>query len=167
MPEASRILVIDLLGGIGDLLMLLPSIHALARCNPRAELAVLTHAPGTELLLEDPLVSSVVAAAPHEEAETVSTVLAAYDPDLVVSTTNHGDVPDRIRAHGCRSITNLWRDPPVNVRVGARYADILHAEGLVGQVDSTPSVFIRPNELVAARRTLASIHRRSGGRWVS
>ena len=48
--------MVDLLGGIGDLLMLLPAVHGLARRNPGARLRVLTHDPGMypkRLILED------------------------------------------------------------------------------------------------------------------
>ena len=57
-----RILVVDLLGGVGDLVMALPLVHALHRRHPGAELRVLTHAPGDELLRHDPAVSAVVRA---------------------------------------------------------------------------------------------------------
>lgn len=43
------ILVVDLLGGLGDLVLVLPAIHALARRHPGAALRVLTHEPGAEL----------------------------------------------------------------------------------------------------------------------
>ena len=65
-PHGVRdILVVDLLGGIGDLVMLLPSIHALTRRHPRAAVRVLTHAPGSVLLAADP---AVVEVAPRRRA---------------------------------------------------------------------------------------------------
>src|SRR4051812_49816949 len=61
-PRAGRILVVDLLGGIGDLVMVLPAVHALHPRHPRAELRVLTHAPRDELLRHDPALSAGVRA---------------------------------------------------------------------------------------------------------
>ena len=45
-PKANDILFVELLGGIGDVLIALPAIQALARSHPDAKLAVLTFAPG-------------------------------------------------------------------------------------------------------------------------
>ena len=60
MPDRFReILVVDLLGGLGDLCMVLPAVHALRRRNPAAALRVLTHAPGADLLRTDPAVTEV------------------------------------------------------------------------------------------------------------
>ncbi|WP_253860086.1 hypothetical protein [Actinoalloteichus caeruleus] len=55
-----RILVVDLLGGLGDLLMLLPSVHALARNHPGAEVHLLTHRPGDSLVEADEAVTAVL-----------------------------------------------------------------------------------------------------------
>lgn len=46
--QYQRILFIELLGGIGDLVIALPAIHAVARSHPKAHLTVLTFAPGGE-----------------------------------------------------------------------------------------------------------------------
>ena len=46
--RVADLLVVDLLGGIGDLVMLLPSLHGLARRHPGAAVRVLTHAPGAD-----------------------------------------------------------------------------------------------------------------------
>ena len=56
-----RILFVELLGGLGDLVIALPAIHALALSHPRAQVAVLTFAPGAELVEADPLVQRVTA----------------------------------------------------------------------------------------------------------
>ena len=55
-----RILVVELLGGFGDVLLVLPAVHALARSHPDAALTVLTFTPGDLLLAHDPLVTRVV-----------------------------------------------------------------------------------------------------------
>ena len=58
MPDRyGEILVVDLLGGIGDLLMVLPVVHGLARRNPGARLRVLTDEPGADLVRGDPAVT--------------------------------------------------------------------------------------------------------------
>nr|MBA3906241.1 glycosyl transferase [Pseudonocardiales bacterium] len=62
-----RILVVELLGGIGDLVMVLPSVHALARHHRGAALRVLTHAPGDTLLRFDPWVTEVHRVAKGQE----------------------------------------------------------------------------------------------------
>ncbi|MBD2103879.1 glycosyltransferase family 9 protein [Leptolyngbya sp. FACHB-261] len=56
----NRILFIDLLGGIGDVLIALSAIQALGRSYPEAQLTVLTFDPGCELLLGDPLIHQVI-----------------------------------------------------------------------------------------------------------
>ena len=51
MPDRNRILVVDLLGGLGDLVMALPVIHALHRRHPDARLRVLGHAADRTILV--------------------------------------------------------------------------------------------------------------------
>jgi ADP-heptose:LPS heptosyltransferase len=130
---ADRILVVDLLGGLGDLLLVLPAIHALAESHPNAALHVLTHAPGDELLDTDPAVTAVRTAVRGAEADAVAVALSELRPDLVVSTTRHSDIPNIVAAAGCRAITDLWRDPPPDQRIDERYLEILRAEGVIGQ----------------------------------
>jgi ADP-heptose:LPS heptosyltransferase len=130
------ILVVDLLGGLGDLLMLLPALHALARAHPNAELHVLTHRPGDALLATDPAVTGVDAVGKGAEAAGVADALTRLRPDLVVSTTRHSGIPELVAAHGCRAVTDLWRRPPDDELVGLRYLDILRDEGLIGAVSA-------------------------------
>lgn len=132
-PVADRILVVDLLGGLGDLLLILPSIHALAESHPHAALHVVTHAPGDELLTTDPTVTAVRSAARGAEADAVTAALTELRPDLVVSTTRHSGIPDLVAAAGRRAITDLWRDPPPDQRIAERYLEILRSEGVIGQ----------------------------------
>ena len=75
-PRPTRILVVDLLGGLGDLVMALPVIHALHRRHPDARLRVLTHPPGDVLLRHDPAVTTVVRA---ERGRERAAVLAELD----------------------------------------------------------------------------------------
>ncbi|XTZ16712.1 glycosyltransferase family 9 protein [Micromonospora echinospora] len=134
----AEILVVDLLGGIGDLLMLLPSIHGLARRNPDARLRVLTHDPGAGLLRVDPAVAEVRTPRhgwPGAERAAVVEALAARRPDLAVTTTRYDGIPDLLLASGARCVTDLWRRPPPDEPVGARYLRLLHAEGLLTRAD--------------------------------
>src|SRR3712207_8261444 len=55
-----QILFVELLGGLGDVLISLQAIQALARSYPEARLTVLTFEPGGELLENDPLIHEVV-----------------------------------------------------------------------------------------------------------
>lgn len=52
--DIREILFVELLGSIGDVLIALRAIHALARSHPAAEITVLTLPPGGELLQSDP-----------------------------------------------------------------------------------------------------------------
>lgn len=58
--QVRKILFVELLGGIGDALIALPAIQALARSHPAAELTVLTLPPGGELLESAPQNTRVV-----------------------------------------------------------------------------------------------------------
>jgi ADP-heptose:LPS heptosyltransferase len=55
-----QILFVELLGGLGDVIIALPAIHALKRSHPGASLTVLTFAPGRELISSDPLIDRVL-----------------------------------------------------------------------------------------------------------
>lgn len=144
-----RILVIDLLGGLGDLLLALPMVHALAAAHPNARLTVLTHAPGHELLAADDAVDEVRVAAAGAEATTVARVLAESRPDLVVSTTRHGGIPALVEATGVRSVTDLWRRPPADQRVDERYLRILREEAVIGPGEIDGAVRLTDAEIEA------------------
>jgi ADP-heptose:LPS heptosyltransferase len=151
VAEYERILVVDLLGGIGDLLMVLPAVHALARRHTGAALRVLTQEPGASLLATDPLVASVSA------SEDVSAELSGFDPDLVVSTTMHSGIPDLVRAHGCRAVTDLWRHPAPDERVADRYLRILRSEGLIDATHPGASPHLDASELDLGRRIVGDV----------
>ncbi len=51
-----KILFVELLGGLGDVLISLPAIQAFARTYPETHLTVLTFPPSGELLESDPFV---------------------------------------------------------------------------------------------------------------
>ncbi len=91
MADSYRdILVVELLGGIGDLIMTLPVVHGLARRNPGAVMRVITHEPGADLVRGDPAVTEVLVPRhdrPGAERDAVASALAARRPDLAVTTT--------------------------------------------------------------------------------
>ncbi|GAA4765387.1 glycosyltransferase family 9 protein [Actinomycetospora chibensis] len=163
-----RVLVIDLLGGLGDLIMVLPSVHALAEAHPDAELAVLTHAPGAPLLARDPAVGAVRTAEKHDERAAVEAALADLVPDLTVTTTRFDGIGDLVdadaAARGTRAVSNLWRRPPADELVGERYQRILAAEGVIAATIRPPRVVLDPAELAAGRHALTSAW---GPRWHS
>jgi ADP-heptose:LPS heptosyltransferase len=144
VPET---LVVDLLGGLGDLVMVLPAVHALAERH--GPVRVLTHAPGHVLLAADPAVAGVAVAEKGRERDAV---LAELDrgPDLVVSTTDHSGIGAAIRARAPRSVTDLWRRPPPDQPVAQRYVEILAAEGLVGGPYRPPVIRLTDAERAAA-----------------
>ncbi|GAA4777127.1 hypothetical protein GCM10023200_07410 [Actinomycetospora chlora] len=153
-----RILVIDLLGGLGDLIMVLPSVHALARAHPGAELTVLTHASGAPLLARDPAVAAVRTAEKHDECAAVKAALADLAPDLTVTTTRFDGIGDLVEAdaaaRGTRAVANLWRSPPIDELVGERYQRILAAEGVIADEVHPPRLVLGDDERAAGRDAL-------------
>ena len=160
----SRILVVELLGGFGDVLLVLPAVHALARSHPEAELTVLTFTPGDVLLAHDPLVARVVATSDHTDGVPRQVVEAELDAaeaegrayDLVVTTTTYDGIGDLCAARAPRAVTNLWRNPPAEERIDRRFLRLLVADGLVtpAYADQPLSVTLTDPELVAARARL-------------
>jgi glycosyl transferase family 9 (putative heptosyltransferase) len=156
-PRLRDILVVDLLGGIGDLVMLLPSIHALARRHPRAAVRVLTHAPGSVLLAADPAVVEVRTAEKGDERAAVVAELERRRFDLVVSTTRYDGIPAEIERRVPRSVTDLWRRPPPDELVSRRYLRILAAEGLVDGDYAPPRIHLTDAERAGGLRFLAEL----------
>ena len=152
-----ELLVVDLLGGIGDMVMLLPSIHALARSHVGAAVRVLTHAPGSVLLAADPAVAEVRTARKGHERAAVVAELERRRYDLVVSTTRYDHIPAEIERRVPRSVTDLWRRPPPDELVSRRYLRILTTEGLVDGGYTAPRVHLTPAEGAAGLRSLAEL----------
>src|SRR5918997_6219169 len=126
--DVREILVVELLGGLGDVLISLGAIQALARSYPEARLTVLTFPPGGELLEEDPLIHEVVYAPTpgparlHSTREAVEEMLARKDWDLVASDTSYDGIDGLIRNCGVPlTAANLWRAPPPRQRVGGGF----------------------------------------------
>lgn len=158
------------MGGIGDLIIALSAIHALGHTYPEAELSVLTFAPGGELLEDDPRIAQVLYANKDGPASSVQEVLnAAHDLsydlpyNLVVSDTNHSGIPELIKgygeANGAKAVTNLWRNPPDNERVGERFVRLLQHDKIVGEVETTPHLFVSEEARVEARASLTHLPR--------
>ncbi|MBV9921600.1 MAG: hypothetical protein JOY78_12205, partial [Pseudonocardia sp.] len=156
-PTVRDILVVDLLGGIGDLVMVLPSIHALARRHPRAAVRVLTHAPGSVLLTADPAVVEVHTADKGDERAAVVAALERRRFDLVVSTTRYDAIPAEIERRVPRSVTDLWRRPPPDEPVSRRYLRILAAEGLVDGDYTPPRIHLTDAERAGGLRSLGEL----------
>jgi len=156
----TRILFVELLGGIGDLLLGLPAIHALARTHTPAHTTVLTFPPAGELLDADPHVQQVV----HAKGSARSAVAAVLDGtfDLVVSTTCYDGIPALLHARGgARVVTNLWRDPPPDELIDLRFLRLLVADGLVAPAfERLPlRAYLTAEELAAGRQRLSAVAR--------
>jgi ADP-heptose:LPS heptosyltransferase len=164
MRNTHNILFVELLGGLGDVLISLGAIQALARSHPEARLTALTFPPGGELLERDPLIYEVAYAPrpdpahPHGAREAVENLVTRRSWDLVVSDTSYDSIGDLISASGVpRVVTNLWRSPPPDERVGERFLNLLLAEGLIARsVISPPLLHLTPEERSVAAERLSS-----------
>ena len=92
MSAPREIVVVELLGGFGDLLLVVPAVHALARAPPSAAVRVVTLAPGDALLAADPAVASVTVGDADDAAGSVARHLDEHPADLAVSTTMHSGI---------------------------------------------------------------------------
>jgi len=151
-----KILFVELLGGIGDILIALPAIQALGRSHPEAELTVLTMPPGGELLENEPLIHSIVYAENGNARKSVEVLVARQAFDLIVSDTNYDGIDGIIHnSAASRVITNLWRTPPADERVGDRFLQLLLAEGLLeADVIKPTQLHLTPAELSRAQEVL-------------
>lgn len=168
MAAIHSILFIELLGGIGDALIALPAIQALGRSHPSARLTVLTFAPGTDLLQTDPLIHRVLEAPKGEGRRAVEELLAMEAFDLIVSDTSYDGIPVLLyeyrQRHGQRPIvvTNLWRSPPADERVGDRFLNLLLADGLIRPTairTEAPYLHLTPTEKALVHRALGALYR--------
>ncbi|MBW4582117.1 MAG: hypothetical protein KME42_21335 [Tildeniella nuda ZEHNDER 1965/U140] len=158
------ILFIELLGGIGDVLIALSAIQALGRSHPNAKLTVLTFAPGSELLKDDPLIHHVIGIEPelnqvHQARNVVEALLDRCTFDLIVSDTNYDGIDHVIQvSNALQTVTNLWRSPPSHQRVGDRFLQLLLADGLI-QPDAigTPQLHLTSAEILSAQQQLGHV----------
>ncbi|MBE9113829.1 glycosyl transferase, partial [Nodosilinea sp. LEGE 07298] len=125
------ILFIELLGGLGDVLIALPAIQALAASHAPVHMTVLTFAPGDQLLAHHPLVQQVWRVPPGQAQVAVAKALRVPF-DLIVTDTTYDGIAELVEHHGTgRTVTNLWRSPPADQLVSDRMLHILQAESLV------------------------------------
>ncbi len=161
------ILVVELLGGFGDVLLILPAVHALARSHPKAQITVLTFVPGDALLRADPLVHHVVATDDHTEGaprRVVADELGRRSYDLVVSTTTYDGIDAVCAAGAPHAVTNLWRSPPADERIDRRFLALLAADGLIepGYADVALELYLHDSERRAGRAELTRLLPGSG-----
>ncbi|HEY9880589.1 MAG TPA: glycosyltransferase family 9 protein [Leptolyngbyaceae cyanobacterium] len=127
-----RILFIELLGGLGDTLIALPAMQALAASHPQAHFSVLTFEPGGDLLHNHPLIHTVIQTPKGTARQAVEQQLQAQSYDLIVTDVSYEGIADLVRQSGAkRVVTNLWRNPPGNQLVCDRMLEILLAESLI------------------------------------
>ena len=156
-----NILFVELLGGLGDVLISLGAVQALARSYPGARLTLLTFQPGGGLLEGNDLVHEVAYAEPGRAREAVEAQLAREDWDLVVSDTSYDGIADLIRGSGVpRAATDLWRSPPPDEPVGERFLRILLMDGLISE-DAIAPPRLQPTagELASAAENLDGLPR--------
>ncbi len=163
-----RILFVELLGGIGDVLIALPAIQALGRSYPQAQVTVFTFAPGGELLQTDPLIHQVVYAdglgpasgQRNHPCQSLAGFLANNAFDLIISDTNYDSIGRLIQQTGApRTVTNLWRSPPPDQFVGDRFLEILFREKLIKPPMLPPRLHLSEAERQQAQQALAGITR--------
>ncbi|MCU0547958.1 MAG: glycosyltransferase family 9 protein [Leptolyngbya sp. Prado105] len=151
-----KILFIELLGGIGDLVIALSAIHALARAHSQAHMTVLTFSPGDSLLTLDPLVDSVICAPKGQARQAVENLLAQETFDLIISDTTYGGIAEILQNYP--AITNLWRSPPDNQLVSQRFLEILLAENVIHEMPKS-EIYLSPTERAIARKKLGALYR--------
>ncbi|GAA6624065.1 glycosyltransferase family 9 protein [Scytonema sp. NUACC26] len=156
-----KILFIELLGGIGDVVIALSAIHSLALTYPEAELTVLTFPPGNELLKNDPLIKRVLCAERHKAKQLVIELLTHETFDLIVSDTNYEDIDKVIfNSNASQKVTNLWRQPPPDERVGDRFVKILQAEGAIEANAVKPTqLYLTSEEISKAQQQFVNVRR--------
>ncbi|MBD1843014.1 glycosyltransferase family 9 protein [Cyanobacteria bacterium FACHB-63] len=155
-----QILFIELLGGIGDVLIALSAIQALGRSHVRAKITVLTFAPGGSLLEHDPFIERVIYADKRNVRQAIEQLLFEQTFDLIVSDTNYDRIDQLIFDRADRVVSNLWRSPPPNQFVSDRFTEILLSEGLI--LESAilpPKLYLTPEEYQAAREKLSGLAR--------
>jgi len=160
------ILFIELMGGIGDLVIALPAIRALAHSHPQATVTVLTFFPGGTLLEGQPFVTEVIYATRSKsrsddgapQRRDVEELLSNRKFDIIVSDTMYGGI-DRLVENSWATyrVSNLWRHPPENELVGDRFLRILESERLV---HADPTVIDALLTVPETARDLATAWRR-------
>jgi len=161
----SRILFIELLGGLGDVLIALPAMQAIAQSHPHAILTVLTFAPGGELLYHHPDIDRVIQIPSGTARQAVEQVLqqsqnAPYD--LIITDTTYDGIAALVQqSTATHTVTNLWRNPPNDQRVSDRFLHLLHADGWITpaalQANPHPQIHLTPTEHATAQASLGNL----------
>jgi len=160
MNGMRQILFIELLGGIGDVLIALSAIQALARSHAHAKMTVLTFAPGDSLLETDPLIDRVIYAEKGNLRAAIEQLLSQQKFDVIVSDTNYDRIDELISDRADRVVTNLWRSPPSNQFVSDRFIEILLLEELIVETAvAPPKLYLTAEEYQVAREKLSHLAR--------
>jgi ADP-heptose:LPS heptosyltransferase len=157
-----RIVVVDTMGGLGDLLLALPLIEALCRTHPQAEVTVVTTAPWHVLLERDQRIHEVVPVLGRgvdAVAATVRPVLERVRPELAVTTNRQHGLPGLLERTAARAVTNLWRSPPADEPVDLRMLRLLSEDGLIEPAFAAlpPRLVLGEDERADGRRTLSEL----------
>lgn len=168
--DLQRVLIVELLGGIGDLIFMIPALDAIKRTYPMASVDVLTFAPGGELLDGDPRVNEVYLArrsADNDPAATLRAQLAAVldgkPYDLVVTDTRHSGVSDLIESTTApRKVTRLWTGAGKDEPIARLFLRRLREEGVIGDASSSLPARLYPSPL--EHRVAASLWSALGAR---
>ena len=155
---SDRILFIELLGGIGDVLIALPAIQSLAATHPNASLTVLTFSPGGELLLNHPQISRVIQTPKGTAKQAVEKIITTETFDLIVTDTTYEGIDKLVLNSGTkRTVVNLWRNPPNNELASDRFLKILQQEQLISPTAAhqhrLPKLYLIPSEKVSLPHT--------------
>ncbi|MDP8928260.1 MAG: glycosyl transferase [Actinomycetota bacterium] len=156
----TSILFVELLGGIGDLVLALPAIHALARTHAPAHTTVVTFPPAGRLLDHDPAVDETLElprGGAEEVAAAVRGLRESRDFDVVVSDSMYGGLDSVVAGWGrVATVTNLWRDPPEDQLIDLRFLELLHHDGFIDSrfLELPPHISLTPQERAWGRHRL-------------
>ncbi|MGT2425548.1 glycosyltransferase family 9 protein [Amnibacterium kyonggiense] len=157
-----RIVLVDTMGGLGDLVLAMPIAEALGRSHPGAELAVVTTAPWHVLLERDPSIAEVVPVPGRDGRTIVGAVegaLRRLRPDLAVTTNRQHGLPELLERWSGRAITDLWRHPPADEPVDLRMLRLLAEDGAIDPALARipPRLVLGADELDAGRRLVRAL----------
>ncbi|MDB9526300.1 glycosyltransferase family 9 protein [Oscillatoria sp. CS-180] len=159
----TRILFIELLGGLGDVLIALPAIQALAASHPQSQMTVLTFAPGDSLLQHHPLIQQVL---PVPKGNARQAVIEALQKpyDVIVTDTNYEGIAELVQQSGtAQTVVNVWRQPPPDQLVSDRILQILLAESLItgsaAQAYHHPKLYLTEAEKALVQSRLGTVRR--------
>ena len=135
----SHILFVELVGGLGDVVMALPAIRGLARSHPAAEVAVFCFAPYVSLLHGEPYISTVYGATRRDwpdgtpmAKDELARVLVEQHFDLAISDVRYGGIEQVIEASGVNhAVTRLWDRTDRNERIEHCFLRNLTEQGWV------------------------------------